>query len=189
MSTADLIGWHGTPLLDGDDGGFQITLSPDDGSLWIGPGSYYVDGILCQNEVPRCLAAQSASCPRIGESEMAEGLVVYLDVWERVVTCIDDPSLIEPAFGGPDTSLRRQVVWQVRATRVDSPPKIFGDRSLLHEVLGLRGWGDGAMLRARAGLEPGLENGLYRIEVHHGDEDPLFKWSRQRLDRVPDLGL
>ena len=23
-TTADLIGWHGTPLLDGDDGGFQI---------------------------------------------------------------------------------------------------------------------------------------------------------------------
>ena len=33
---------------------------------------------------------------------------VYLDVWTREVTAIEDVRLIEPALGGPDTSIRGQ---------------------------------------------------------------------------------
>ena len=39
--------------------------------------------------------------------------LAYLDVWEREVTHIEAPDLVEPAVG-VDTTARRQTVWQVR---------------------------------------------------------------------------
>jgi len=38
---------------------------------------------------------------------------VYLDVWNREVTPLERPDLVELALG-VDTSTRRQTVWQVR---------------------------------------------------------------------------
>ena len=40
---------------------------------------------------------------------------IYLDVWERLITCLEDDSIREVALNGPDTAARTQVVWQVRA--------------------------------------------------------------------------
>ena len=49
--------------------------------------------------------------------------IVYLDVWERFLTYIEDEdrttaelrqSIREVALGGPDTAARSEVVWQVR---------------------------------------------------------------------------
>ena len=39
--------------------------------------------------------------------------LVYLDVWERLVTAVEDDSIREVALGGPDTSARTKLVWQV----------------------------------------------------------------------------
>lgn len=41
--------------------------------------------------------------------------VVYLDAWERELTCIEDPSIREVALLGPDTATRKKIVWQVKA--------------------------------------------------------------------------
>jgi len=43
---------------------------------------------------------------------------VYLDVWERLASAVEDDSIRESALGGPDTSARAQVVWRVRADNV-----------------------------------------------------------------------
>ena len=40
--------------------------------------------------------------------------VVYLDVWERHITFLDDPAIREKALGGPDTATRTKIVWQVK---------------------------------------------------------------------------
>ena len=40
--------------------------------------------------------------------------VAYLEVWERSVSAAEDPSLLDPALGGADTSVRAQTVWQAR---------------------------------------------------------------------------
>ena len=40
--------------------------------------------------------------------------LAYLDVWERRSTRCEDDSLREVALGGPDTTSRAEVVWQVR---------------------------------------------------------------------------
>ncbi len=39
--------------------------------------------------------------------------LVYLDVWERLVTALEDDFIREVALGGPDTSARTRLVWQV----------------------------------------------------------------------------
>src|SRR6266478_6196243 len=41
-------------------------------------------------------------------------LLVYLDVWERHITSLEDDDIREVALGGPDTAARAKVVWQVR---------------------------------------------------------------------------
>jgi hypothetical protein len=39
---------------------------------------------------------------------------VYLDVWERIITPLEDDSIREVALDGADTAVRKRVVWQVR---------------------------------------------------------------------------
>lgn len=41
---------------------------------------------------------------------------VYVDVWERQITYVEDDSIREVALGGPDTAARAKVVWQVELT-------------------------------------------------------------------------
>jgi hypothetical protein len=45
-------------------------------------------------------------------------LMVYIEIWNKTVNYIDDESIREPALGGPDTSLRKKLVGQVKALRV-----------------------------------------------------------------------
>lgn len=46
-------------------------------------------------------------------------LLVYLDMWERHITALDDPAIREVALGGPDTTTRIQNVAQVRILPID----------------------------------------------------------------------
>jgi hypothetical protein len=126
--TADLLGPHA-----GKDGSFEIApTSPASNDFFITTGSYYVNGILCENPPvpppdrpakdpgPRYTTQPYLSSPRALETGPG---VVYLDVWERFVTYIEDEdrtpaelqqTIREVALGGPDTAGRSQVVWQVR---------------------------------------------------------------------------
>jgi hypothetical protein len=42
--------------------------------------------------------------------------LVYLDVWERHITHIEDNRIREVALGGPDTATRAKLVWQVKTS-------------------------------------------------------------------------
>jgi hypothetical protein len=118
---------------------------------------------------------------------------VYLDVWERPITCLEDDSIREVALNGPDTAARTRVVWQVKALP-DQDSCL--PQTTLTERLQPRNRG---LLRARvqptlASTDPctvspdshyaGAENQLYRVEVHGGGSQdeaspPSFKWSRE----------
>ncbi|MEU5213468.1 DUF6519 domain-containing protein [Streptomyces sp. NPDC020742] len=130
--------------------------------------------------------------------------LVYLKVWERVVTAAEDPALREVALGPalPDTAARAKVVWQVlplpaaelglenHAPSVDEIRKAF-------DAWAARAAAPGSRLAARserpdhADDEPclvapdaryrGPENQLYRVEVHDAGSagDATFKWSRE----------
>jgi hypothetical protein len=211
---ADLIGPYGGP---GDDPGFGIgfdtsTVPP---TLTIGPGHYYVQGLLC--EVDRATTYFAQPEAYLDSDDDADRLpeapyLVYVRVWERHITAVEDPSIREFALGenGPDTAARSKVVWQVLASS-DWPPRsgtaVGNDRDAARKKW--KDWeqaqvptehtlsgGQVPRLRARArqpsadDLDPcvvspearyrGLENQLYRVEIHGGGAAgaATFKWSR-----------
>ena len=120
----DIIGPYGGPE---DDAGFAITVSGK--TIQIGDGRYYVQGILCENEAQTSYGSQPYLIhPAVSDSdllaELASGSVdsirLFLQVWRRLVTPLDDPCLREPALGQADTTVRRQTVWRVIAQTTKS---------------------------------------------------------------------
>ncbi|HVH98167.1 MAG TPA: DUF6519 domain-containing protein, partial [Enhygromyxa sp.] len=92
------------------EAGFEIQIAGNQPRIQ--PGRYWVDGI----EVALAGAALNvgAQVPSVALPS-AQGLyLAYLDVWERPITAVQDPDIREVALGGPDTSVRTQVVWRVR---------------------------------------------------------------------------
>ena len=122
---------------------------------------------------------------------VAKGLV-YLDVWEQLVTYVEDDSIREVALNGPDTAARTRLVWQVRILEGETEcqaPQALADRLQPASRGRLR-----AMAKPKPGptdpctIAPdaryrGMENQLYRVEIHtgnlSGNEKPTFKWSRE----------
>ena len=116
----DVIGGCGAPL---HAAGFEITT--DGKTLLIGGGRYYVDGLLAENDAGKIVyedqdkldlpgADMAAVLTEMKEKGLSAALV-YLDVWQRHVTALDDKLLREVALGGPDTTTRLKTVWQVKA--------------------------------------------------------------------------
>lgn len=120
--------------------------------------------------------------------------LVYLDVWQREVTHLEDPDLVEIAVG-VDTTTRTQTVWQVRLlanvgnggcdTADDDLPDPWASllqptgARLTVTTVAVDDEDDPCVLPATGGYR-GLENQTYRIEVHDpgGPGTATFKWSR-----------
>jgi hypothetical protein len=123
--------------------------------------------------------------------------LVYLDVWDREVTNFEQPDLVEIAVG-VETSSRIQTVWQVRVLADDAG----GGTTCETDDGSVPGWS--AIIAPSAGrltigtyevaqvddpceLPPtggfrGLENQLYRVEIHDPGQagaGATFKWSRE----------
>ncbi len=117
----DVIGPCGAPR---DNPGFKIT-SPGGDQLNIGKGHYYVDGILVENENPVVYDKQSDFPAPPGilnllKKDKATVGLVYLDVWQRHITSLDNPYLREKALDGPDTTTRLKTIWQVKVLPLPS---------------------------------------------------------------------
>jgi hypothetical protein len=217
---ADIFGPHGGPA---DNLGFEVLVKPNaDGrtveDLYLRPGHYYVGGILCEQDRPIDMEKKTGTryyeqpyFPlrtqelrdkyKVPEPANAP-FIVYLDVWERLVTSAEDPELLEVALGGPDTTVRTQVVWQVRLLALgDTQP----GEITCQNVQNTKAWQDNlvaplrnrGLLRVKArapqpadigdpcNISPdasyrGNENQLYRVEIHHDGTatDATFKFSR-----------
>lgn len=123
----DVIGAYGAPEYDA---GFAITVSH--GEILIGAGRYYVEGLVCENFTDKLpyLGQPYLLDPSVSDSTLLNELVqhggdgaiqIYLQVWQRLVTALDDPCLREPALGQADTTARLQTVWRVVASLVPPP--------------------------------------------------------------------
>lgn len=118
-AAADVIGLCGAPE---NEAGFEISIT-EKNLLAIGPGRYYVDGILGENEKQVSYEKQPdlieppALLKEIFTKPGTLGLV-YLDVWPRHITRLEDPLLHEKALGEPDTATRAKTVWQVRVAPI-----------------------------------------------------------------------
>jgi hypothetical protein len=128
VEARDVIGRTGAPR---DNAGFAIALAGH--KLTIGAGRYYVAGMLCENEINGLAYEAQPDYPGAADWEGALAragvtlALVYLDVWERHITPLDDPLLREVALGGPDTATRVKTVWQVKVLPVaveDAAPRL-----------------------------------------------------------------
>ncbi|MGH8158951.1 MAG: DUF6519 domain-containing protein [Rhodanobacter sp.] len=101
----------------------MATLPEKPGDWPLSAGHFYVDGMLCENNRDHTtLASQPYSpTPDDGADQGTPGadsrqapFVVWLDVWERHVSSVEAPAIIDVALGGADTATRAQVIWQLR---------------------------------------------------------------------------
>jgi hypothetical protein len=159
---------------------FRVSLNGN-GGIEIAGGRAWVGGVLCEEA-----AAQTLDAP-----ESPGRYVVYLEVFERHVTAIEDPEIREIALGGPDTATRTATVCRARIAPVGPNDTCAA----------LAGWTpDGqttGRLNASTGSQPPetpcvvpaaagyalLGNQLYRVEIQSSGEiggalEPTFKWSR-----------
>lgn len=191
--------------------GFQILVSG--GNFTIGRGRAYVDGLLAENhgstpagvvpEFDRALAEERGTQPLpyndqpyLPDAPALPGggpHLVYLDVWRREVTPLQDPNLVEKAVG-VDTATRAQTVWQVKLlenvgpaatcgmdiTRWDELTRPSAARLTTGVVAGPEST-DPCVIAPGGGYR-GTENRLYRVEIHNpgaaGGAGATFKWSR-----------
>jgi len=199
--------------------GFHILAAG--GTLTIGVGRIYVDGLLAENHgatplrwdaslaeltgttavpfldqpyLPFNDTAQPAPANIFNAPTLSGGPhLVYVDVWQRDVTYLQAPDLVETAVG-VDTTGRLQTVWQVKLlTNIANANCSTPDD-------GVPGWAtviqpSGARMSTSPGtvtgdpnpceIPPsadykGLENQLYRVEIHRAGAQATatFKWSR-----------
>ncbi len=197
---ADLIGPHAGPI---GNVGFEISPVERGGTitdLQIGDGRYYVDGRLCENPIPATYYQQANYPLDRKEDPLPElSFLVYLDVWERLITAVEDDTIREVALGGADTAVRAQMVWQVKVSG-DMPGDPTNDedwrkfterwqavnRGLLKaQAQRSDNRPDDACITPPDSRYRGAENQLYRVEIHQGSFDrngrpqqATFKWSR-----------
>lgn len=205
----DVIGKCGAPK---SDPGFEITIK--DGTnlktnLKISKGRYYVDGILCENEADIDYDSQ----PDLPNPDQIVKLLnsgkfglVYLDVWQRHLTHLDDPQIREIALGGPDTATRSKTVWQVKVLPVPNSQADVNCSTDLVDWNKLIASSTGKLnVQTNPVSDPNnpclvppssgyqrLENQLYRVEIHHGSNHPgaggpTFKWSRENGSVVAEI--
>src|SRR3954454_14280789 len=129
--TVDLAGRCLVP--DSTPDAFLVTPTAP-GDFTIGIGRMYVDGLLAENHGLAPLDYDATLGEMAGTKQpsykdqpyfpaplpplsLTPGTtdLIYLDVWDREVTYLEDSHLQEIALGGPDTATRIQTVWQVRA--------------------------------------------------------------------------
>lgn len=204
----DLIGEHGGP-----NDGFKIEPRVEGDSevtsdFMIKRGRYYVEGVMCENDVP-CPFTDQRDYPILeGDGIQKPGIyLVYLHVWWRHITTVEDDYIREVALMGPDTATRVKTVWQVKVLGPVTPPEnIKENYEVFKELLGDETKRSTGMLKARAIVQDenedpciippdnryrGAENQLYRVEIHRGgraynpddhiteENCATFKWSRE----------
>ena len=195
----DVIGLCGAPK---HNAGFKI-LNGSRGDFTIGAGRFYVDGILCQNDQEVAFTNQS-DLPGTTSIKDSGSYLVYLDVWQRHLTALDDAEIREVSLGGPDTATRAKIIWHVKILRigdVGTGGTCADDLASWNELIARSTGRLSARTRPdeqsdKPSIVPpsagftGLENQLYRVEIHNagelggGSSAPTFKWSRDNASIV-----
>ena len=185
--------------------GAGFKLKKQDNDFEILPGHYYVNGILCeigldtngdyfsyasQPDYP-LPTGQTVEALKPSFDDDQKKALIYLDVWERHFTYLNDDSIREVALGGPDTATRAKIIWQVKVLPVSAGnvewnhdgnhPLKIRYRSFLKEISALISPGSGRLcarvkdkkaddndpcLVAPDSRYRGAENQLYRVEIH-----------------------
>jgi hypothetical protein len=195
----DLIGPYAGPEADW---GFEVKEGSN-GDFTIGKGRYYVNGILCENDQDDITYFNQPDYPLSKDAvddKLKEGNhIVYLDVWERHISFVEDDDIREKALNGADTATRSKVIWQVKVMPLtyqyaycQQGSSLLTDNLLVPSQVCMSARAKQAQPVISPCLtEPeaqyrGAENQLYRVEIHNGNFDddgvaitPTFKFSRE----------
>jgi hypothetical protein len=171
---------------------FKLTAiaGPD---LAIGPGRLYAYGLAPEVFPDETFTWQKQPFLPIPQPMPTGPAIAYLDVFERELTWVEAPDILEKALHGVDTATRKQVAWQVKIA-VQANPTCGMDLDALFppsagrlstSATGAPASDDPCILSPTGGYR-GLENRLYRVEIHV--PGPLgkarFKWSRENASIV-----
>ncbi|HHM05337.1 MAG TPA: hypothetical protein ENJ19_06290 [Gammaproteobacteria bacterium] len=199
------------------------------GEFTIGVGRLYLDGLQVENHglaprfdpilaelhgtgaVPYSASAGNPvqrfypTAPALTMPVAERSDLIYLHVWQREVTALEDPELLDVALGGPDTTTRVQTAWQVQVLEgvgdAHCPDELEAWDAITKPSAGRLSTGavapgeDKPCIISPSGGYRGLENRLYRVEIH--TPGPVgtakFKWSRDNVsvraavDTIPAL--
>ena len=174
----DVIGPNGFPTAN--DFQLSASIDADADNFLISSGRAYVDGNLAQVESNFRYLKQPdfPDAPRLPIPTDASTLtaLVYLDVWHRLITYLEDDSIREVALGGPDTSVRLKTITQVKVVTVPNTVTTCQQASqFLPTTIG-----GGLLTTLQPATNPtqtvcqlpdpanftGRENHLYRVQVH-----------------------
>jgi hypothetical protein len=196
VQAMDTFGHCAVPKATTPDAFKIIPIAGPPPNLSLGEGRMYIDGLLAEilegelhqgnplSYLNQPFYPLPPPLPASGEA------IVYLDVWEREVTYIEDPEILEKALGGPDTTTRTQTVWQVKVEGADNAtcgaalPALSGGRLSTRAIVPPPA--DDPCIISPSGGFRGLENRLYRVEIHTGGDltSARFKWSRENASVV-----
>src|SRR6185295_1177390 len=187
QETFDIIGRCGAPAP-----GTAFTISPpqpgaplDAFQIAGGPGPegrYYVDGILCQldKNVTYLTQPDFPNPPRLTFPPTGDlTALVYIEVWQRLITYLEDEEIREVALGGPDTATRVKTIAQVKVAPLPAVLTRDGQFTCAEALASLpTSGGTLTTLQPTDSLPPdpcrlpdpasytGRENHLYRVEIH-----------------------
>lgn len=217
----DVIGQYGTtwskdPARQQDS--FRLATRTGTGlsDLTVQPGVAYVDGlqvVFDPGDLPTTSTGTTLELseqvdlhnPAFAYPTESGTYVVYLEAWERHVDALEDEEIREVALGGPDTASRKQIVWQLNLLRLAGSPtsrtEVLGDTAWQKLTTEPTGTLDVTVASPEDEADPcevpeeggysGLENQLYRIQIHDGNfrivdgafvsetESVTFLWCRE----------
>ncbi len=192
----DFIGQSGVPE---KNSGFSLRGEAD--KLLIGAGRCYVEGMLIENDSEVSYTEQDDLPGQTLPDE--DGLyLVYLDVWRRHLTSLEEPVLRDAALGNQDTAARIKNLWQTKMIKL-------GDKELTLNVEQKsrfkpgKGWNPsietknpndlplstGCLKAQVTGGGSTLGNQLYRVEIHTPGAagTATFKWSRDNASLAAEV--
>ena len=171
----DVIGEACIPEDSESEGALEVTEGA--GELHVAPGRIWIDGVRCEVDGEHTIELPGDD----------GNFAVYLETWERCVTAVEDPSLLEVALGGPDTTTRSETLCEVGIIAMEGsecsdswdPPATTGRLTAFAADVAAE---EPCAVPAASGYQR-VENDLYRIEIHSAgntaDADPpSFKWAR-----------
>ncbi len=189
----DIIG-YGTP----DDRG---VLRQNSAGTWaLHWGRLYADGHAANLQPDPNLSPapeffdieKQADFPLSESPDLPSEYMLYADIWERVVTSLEDDALLDPALAGADTATRMQTMAQIKwapagtdPTNADTNPQI-GTAELSITVRDSIGAADACDPCAEElSLNVDVGSYLFRVELHDVTNDGsgntviVLKWSSE----------
>ncbi len=143
---------------------------PED--LSIEPGRMYPFGIQIENFAEDGATYLDQPFLPLPPDLPAGEALVYLRIWDREITWVEDPTLLDVALGGIDTSTRLQTAWQLLVDSVQqaacgAAERLVSDGRLSTAAIAPPAPDDPCIVPPLVGYR-GIENRLYKVMIFEG---------------------